>query len=222
MQMKIEELTDVLNEMQGKLNIPDDTPETDPEVDPGMKGMTDAHNNHRTTNGLDKLKWSSSIANDAQQWANMLKSRRCTILPFPEDKAKTKGINVAVVKGTELSSEAVVNQWYSEEDNWQDDSKSCKPTKVCKHYLQVMSKTSKEVGCGYSLCGDTMVWVCLYQPPLSPKEFSDEGEPIPEVAASKTNATASGNTTAAANTTTKPPGGKTDNSTTAGNPAVGP
>lgn len=127
-----------------------------------MKGMAEAHNVYRKKTGVPDLVWDDGVAKYAQQWADNLKSKGCSM----EHRQPNKyGENLAWASGMALDSSKVVKMWYDEISDYNYAKNTCKAGKMCGHYTQVVWKNSKKVGCGMAKCGSTEIWVCNYDPP---------------------------------------------------------
>ncbi|MCB1160192.1 MAG: pathogenesis-related family 1 protein, partial [Leptospiraceae bacterium] len=130
-------------------------------------GMVAIHNQYRATVGSPAVSWDAGIAGYAQEWANYLKSKNCSMEHRPRSGTyKQKyGENLAWASGMNLSPNSVVKMWYDEVKDYQYSTNSCKPGKVCGHYTQVVWKNSQRIGCAMAKCGQAQIWVCNYDPP---------------------------------------------------------
>ncbi|MDC0668454.1 CAP domain-containing protein [Nannocystis radixulma] len=144
---------------------PDDElePRADPEPGP-LRGITAAHNSVRAALGIPGLTWSPSVAQFAQQWADKLKAQGCIMQhrPFQGADAQKYGENIFSSWGYEPTAQDVVNDWVSEEADYDYETNTC--SGVCGHYTQVVWRNSKRLGCGMAVCDDKQVWVCNYDP----------------------------------------------------------
>lgn len=127
-----------------------------------MKGITQAHNEYRRALGIPDLVWDEKIAAYAQDWANQLQRRNCTMVHRNSNKY---GENLAWASGKALSTYEVVKMWYDEVHDYDYKTNSCRRGRVCGHYTQVVWRDSKRLGCGMAKCGNSEVWVCNYDPP---------------------------------------------------------
>ncbi|ONH92075.1 hypothetical protein PRUPE_8G152900 [Prunus persica] len=103
-----------------------------------------AHNAARAAVGVRALTWDPNLAAYAQRYAN---SR----------KAKSSG---------DMSGTAAVNLFVSEKANYNYNSNTCAPNKVCGHYTQVVWRNSARVGCAKVRCNNGGTFIgCNYDPP---------------------------------------------------------
>ena len=121
-----------------------------------------AHNAYRAPLGLPPLRWSDSLEDKAQSWADHLAE-------IGELVHSGSGQNLAMSAAGTQSLTQLVDLWGSEETyftdgifpnvsttgNWMDVG----------HYSQVIWKTTTEVGCGFSEDYGRDVLVCDYNPP---------------------------------------------------------
>ncbi|MCY1060657.1 CAP domain-containing protein [Nannocystis sp. SCPEA4] len=144
---------------------PDDAlePRADPEPGP-LRGITAAHNSARAALGIPGLTWSPTVAQFAQEWADKLKAQGCIMQhrPFQGADAQKYGENIFSSWGYEPTAQDVVNDWVSEEADYDYETNTC--SGVCGHYTQVVWRNSKRLGCGMAVCDDKQVWVCNYDP----------------------------------------------------------
>ena len=139
----------------------------DPE--PGLlTGITRFHNVVRANHGVGPLTWDPSIAATAQAYA-----AQCN---FQHSGTSGLGENLAAYAppGGHTAS-SPVNDWASEEANYDYATNTCAANQVCGHYTQVVWKNSLRLGCGVQSCSTNTpfgsnfpnweIWVCNYSPP---------------------------------------------------------
>jgi pathogenesis-related protein 1 len=132
--------------------------------------MLSAHNRWRADVGSPALVWSEKLANIAQGWADHLNQENCAMYH------SNNGYGENIYQASPLmwsdgrrdfqhkSPKEVTDAWGSEIKDYNYASNSC--SGVCGHYTQLVWKSTKEVGCAMSVCGDNgQIWVCSYYPP---------------------------------------------------------
>jgi len=102
--------------------------------------VLEAHNKIRAEVGLSKLKWNCNLAKVAQEWATR------GIAEHREDTFY--GENLFGSSDTAISPIFGVERWLTEKDFWDNPTGTCQAGKICTHYTQMVSKMTKEVGCG--------------------------------------------------------------------------
>jgi uncharacterized protein YkwD len=123
------------------------------------RGMLAAHNAVRARVGMSPLAWSDRLAARSQDWADTLLARK----QFIHRANSTYGENLFEIRGATASAAQVVNAWAAESRDYDYNSNRCRG--VCGHYTQIVSRDTKEVGCGVARGGGREVWVCDYDPP---------------------------------------------------------
>ena len=139
-----------------------------------------AHNNWRAKYGVQPMEWSETLTQKAQAWAKELANRGFKLEHSPAPP-RIYGENIAYGGNTNLSSpeldltaQRVVDLWGNEVNDYDYETNTCAPGKVCGHYTQVVWKNSQRVGGGTlkGIIEDTNgnrsvqeIWVCQYDPP---------------------------------------------------------
>jgi pathogenesis-related protein 1 len=132
-----------------------------------------AHNAWRRRVGVPSLRWATDLAARAQARAAYLAAHGCVMEhgPLPEDVGEnlylvgplhTEGRTDEqfVVTATE-----VVDAWGAESADYSPAHDTCAANRQCGHYTQIVWTTTREVGCGMSVCPTlAQVWVCDYRP----------------------------------------------------------
>ncbi len=130
-----------------------------------------AHNEERASHGVDPLSWSDTVAESAKEWADQLALQNCSMKhssgPYGENLYYRWTTNTSA--NSIASPEEVVGGLVSEKADYDYETNTCKPGKMCGHYTQVVWSDSTELGCGRSICQTsnrtTEMWVCQYNPP---------------------------------------------------------
>ncbi len=132
------------------------------------------HNKWRSWVGVPVLRWSDSLASDAQVWANSLKDEGCAMAHSPQQKHGENISRAGWPSGDtetqeriwkDIPWEEIVFDWASEANDYRYETNTCVGPK-CGHYTQIVWKTTEEVGCATAICDDkSQVWVCRYNPP---------------------------------------------------------
>lgn len=131
-----------------------------------MKGMVARHNYWREKVGAPPLAWSDEVAKVAQRWANELARRGCEMEHSPDkgEFGNSYGENLYRSDGMKNTPQKIVDDWASEIEFFDENSRKCKGG-VCGHYTQVVWKKTTAVGCAMAKCGSQKIWVCNYNPP---------------------------------------------------------
>jgi pathogenesis-related protein 1 len=134
--------------------------------------LVNVHNNWRSLINVPMLKWSPTIAETAQNYAESLKSSQyCK----PSHSAIDLGENLFWASPTEYSDGSseiqpitpsqISDNWGSEKADYDETTNTCATGKVCGHYTQIVWKMTAEIGCGREVCKDnSQIWVCNYWP----------------------------------------------------------
>lgn len=135
--------------------------------------MVAAHNKYRKAVNISNIKWSDSLAETAQAYAEKQKGNGCKM---KHSGAKGLGENIywasaisysnGTTKPQNITSSKVTDARGSEKANYNYKKNACASGKVCGHYTQIVWKNTTEVGCGMVVCKDnSQFWVCNYTPP---------------------------------------------------------
>ncbi|KAK3206732.1 hypothetical protein Dsin_020778 [Dipteronia sinensis] len=120
-----------------------------------------AHNAARSQVGVGPVTWDIQIAAYARNYANQ-HSSDCRLV---HSSGSPYGENLAGSTG-DLSGTRAVQLWVNEKADYNYNSNSCAPNKVCGHYTQVVWRNSVRIGCAKVKCstGGTFI-TCNYAPP---------------------------------------------------------
>ncbi|RKP32812.1 PR-1-like protein, partial [Metschnikowia bicuspidata] len=129
--------------------------------------VLNTHNEKRALHGVDPLKWSTSLAQFAADYA--ASDFRCENAELiHSDGSYGENLALGYVGGHEP-----VRAWYDEIKayNWSNPGFSMKTA----HFTQVIWKDTKEVGCAYVTCPNEwrQYTICEYDPPGN---WEDEDE----------------------------------------------
>jgi uncharacterized protein YkwD len=117
------------------------------------------HNDERAAHSIPPLKWSDSLAAEAQTWAEHL----ATTGKFEHDTAifPAKGENIAQGAAGFHSTEQLVEGWVNEKNkiNGPVTNENLYPV---GHYVQMVSPATATVGCATASGGGKVDLVCRY------------------------------------------------------------
>ncbi|XVE94078.1 hypothetical protein REPUB_Repub01dG0249700 [Reevesia pubescens] len=119
-----------------------------------------AHNTARAAVGVGPMTWDNTVAAYAQNYANQ-RIGDCNLVhsggPYGENLAWSSG---------NLSGTDAVGLWVDEKVNYDYNSNTCAPGKVCGHYTQVVWRNSVRLGCAKVRCSSGGTFIgCNYDPP---------------------------------------------------------
>lgn len=120
--------------------------------------MLDSHNAVRARVGVPPLRWSESLVETAQDWADYLIATG-TLFHSPDNQY---GENLYAIAGGTASPNDVVSAWAQEASRYDISRDTC--SGVCGHYTQVVWRNTRELGCAVAADAGREVWVCEYAP----------------------------------------------------------
>lgn len=121
-----------------------------------------AHNQARAAVGVEPLTWDDQVAAFAQDYARQRKGD-CNLVH--SGGGGRYGENLAGSSGG-LSGVDAVGLWVNEKGDYDYNSNSCAPNKVCGHYTQVVWRNSVRLGCAKVTCDNGGTFIgCNYDPP---------------------------------------------------------
>ena len=132
-----------------------------------------AHNAWRRRAGVPPLGWAADLATRAQARAEILAAHGCALEhgPLPEDVGENLfRVGPLQVKGRKderfgVTATQVVDAWGAESADYSAADDTCAWNRQCGHYTQIVWATTRDVGCGMSVCPTLgQVWVCNYRP----------------------------------------------------------
>lgn len=145
-------------------------PATDPEANSVLNGVTVRHNYWRALVGVPALQWNTTLAAEAQAYAETLQ------FAHDPDRSDTGsgfsyvGENIYWSSGTGISATAAVDAWASERSAYDYGMTIGTGTlSDYGHYTQVVWDGTTDLGCGYAVGdvsgpGNGIIVVCRYGP----------------------------------------------------------
>lgn len=128
---------------------------------PRYQEMLNSHNRHRANHCAAPLQWSSTLAAQAQGWADKLKQAGCA---FEHSQNSPYGENLYFfAPAGNMSPEQISTGWYDEVQLY--DFNNGAFSMSTGHFTQLVWKDTKNLGCGVSMCNGGEIWVCNYDPP---------------------------------------------------------
>lgn len=139
-----------------------------------------SHNTVRRQSGLTLLRWSTSLASYAQQWAtHQASTQNCYMQHRPYQQGAFKQIygenlfwaspkrwSDGKLELQAISIAEVIKAWADEVVDYDYASNTCRSGAQCGHYTQMIWKNTQSVGCAVAICADkSQLWVCNYNPP---------------------------------------------------------
>ncbi|BBG95245.1 Cysteine-rich secretory proteins, Antigen 5, and Pathogenesis-related 1 protein superfamily protein [Prunus dulcis] len=122
-----------------------------------IDGFVEEHNKARKEVGNKPLKWNTTLAQYAQEYADK-RVGDCAM----EHSMGRWGENLA--SGDGMSGAAATKYWVTEKEFYDEKSNKCVKDE-CGHYLAVVWGKTTEVGCGISKCNNGQNYVvCSYDP----------------------------------------------------------
>lgn len=124
------------------------------------QGIIQRHNYHRNIQNAPDIKWSDELAQDAQQWADILAD---------EDEMMHSqnqwGENI-YMSSEQVTPEYVVDFWAKEQQYYNGEAISKSNIHLFGHYTQLIWAETEYVGCAYAVSNSGVYyWVCEYSPP---------------------------------------------------------
>ncbi len=153
-------------------------PEPSATAMPAASQLVAAHNRWRAQVNVPPLSWSEPLQQQAQDWANHLKTNNQCKMRHSASNGKTGenlywGSPITQTSSNRppqlslqtVSAARVVDAWGSEVTDYDYQNNRCASGKICGHYTQMVWRSSREVGCAKAICDDlSQVWVCNYAP----------------------------------------------------------
>ncbi|MBN2892109.1 MAG: hypothetical protein JXL97_09595 [Bacteroidales bacterium] len=117
------------------------------------------HNTHRQIVGVPDVRWSDTLALEAQQQADIVAQNM-----YSTEIDNYYGVNL--YRSTkEPTAKEVVSHWASEQKYFHGDTITEKNLRIFGHYSQIIWKQTVSIGCAMAKTpGGTYIVVCLYNP----------------------------------------------------------
>lgn len=140
---------------------------------PQRVDMLQTHNRWRAQVGVPPLVWSDALAQSSAQWAAQLGQGRQCQMEHSETPDVGENLywaspvrwNTGQTSAQNIDAALVVDVWGREVADFLPGSNTCRPGTRCRHYTQIVWRTTREVGCAVRVCsGKDQVWVCQYRP----------------------------------------------------------
>ncbi|KAE8681939.1 Pathoproteinsis-related protein 1 [Hibiscus syriacus] len=121
-----------------------------------------AHNEARSAVNVGPMTWDETVAGFARDYANQ-RIADCNLVH--SGGGGQYGENLAG-SSVDLSGTDAVRLWVDERADYDYNSNSCAPEKVCGHYTQVVWRDSVRLGCAKVRCNNGGTFIgCNYAPP---------------------------------------------------------
>jgi pathogenesis-related protein 1 len=119
------------------------------------------HNDARSTVSAPALTWDSTIANEAQGWANLLApvAKNGFLCHTPNLSSLSQGENIA----WHPSVQSGVQGWLNEKSGYSEGATIASGASYL-HYTQMVWKNTTRIGCGKATAGPNILLVCRYAP----------------------------------------------------------
>ncbi|CAH8864599.1 unnamed protein product [Trichobilharzia szidati] len=114
---------------------------------------------------MPELTWNDKLADLAQQHVDKCVLEKSNLDEVIIGKYDKVGQTVAEHE----SVQKILDTWYNEHKEYKFDQNEC--SSECGSYKQIVWAATKEIGCGYKLCGKKATVVCNYAP------GAEEGKP---------------------------------------------
>jgi pathogenesis-related protein 1 len=127
-----------------------------------IREITGYHNKVRHDVGVGPLKWSSSLAAFAQQWADELAASSCRM---KHRRGHKFGENLFIGTAGHYRAVHAAKAWEGERPLYTGGVLTRANWKPAGHYTQMVWRNTARLGCGESQCKGMLMVVCNYDPP---------------------------------------------------------
>ncbi|KAJ4965704.1 hypothetical protein NE237_017553 [Protea cynaroides] len=139
-------------------------PTPEPDQRNFQQDMVDAHNEYRSSMGIEPLTWNTTLQAYAEAYAKQ-RSGDCALIhshgPYGENIFWARGPGIE-------NARYAVDGWWGEKNDYDYATNTCASGKACAHYTQIVWKNTQQIGCAYVFCTSNNggYWVvCSYDPP---------------------------------------------------------
>jgi hypothetical protein len=143
------------------------SPSTSTPANAMAKTILDRHNFYRSQVGVPPLKWSDTLATNAQGWANQLAAKGGKTLQHSQGSGE--GENLWMGTTGYFSHQTMVDGWGEEKQYYQagifPDVSTTGNWSDVGHYTQLVWRNTTEVGCAIATAGGNDILVCRYSKP---------------------------------------------------------
>lgn len=123
------------------------------------RDLIQEHNSYRRKHDSPPLKWSQDAAAKAQEWADHLASTG----RLQHGNHEGMGQNLAYYSGGTLTAAHTAEMWYNEIENYNFSRPGFASN--TGHFTQMIWASTKEIGIGRAIKGQTTYVVANYTPP---------------------------------------------------------
>ena len=132
-----------------------------------VQQLLELHNKYRADVGVGPVSWSENIALFAQQWADHLASKRCSMEHRPRSGTwkQEYGENLFIGTAGHYTVSDAVMAWENEKKDYRGDVITATNYAATGHYTQIVWRNTAQIGCASVVCNDNIILVCNYYPP---------------------------------------------------------
>ena len=127
-----------------------------------VQAITVHHNKVRASVGVAPLKWSPTLANYSQKWADHLAGSSCRMEHRSDNQY---GENIYTGTAGHFTAVDAAKAWEAEKKSYNGTPLKHSIVKAVGHYTQIVWRDTRMLGCGEALCNKMLLVVCNYDPP---------------------------------------------------------